>query len=1485
MERHFLLDTALIPAYSSIVSIVLLPIMAYWKARKQKNRPERLEKYGGIVKLWLEWLRVVLSVVLVCLASAKNLSFNVPDLHIMYILLLSVMAVASPQWNALVTKHVDILLLVTVMVYTYRDVFPLATFTLEPQDRAEGPLLWWKIGVVAVASALPLVMTRRYTPVDPNNPSDEPNPEQTASPISMLFFFFIDPVIFAASRVSHLPADQLPPLADYDAAKHLREKIREHVPSFNPPDEITSGNKPRHIFWSLLKLGGSDCIGMLITAALKSLAKFVVPLALNHLLRFLENDGEPGPIRPWFWIAMLFIGPTVASTSVERYMFLSDRLLTRIESVICQAVFSHALRMRMKSEVSRTETEGSTSEQPGKPSTSLVGKINNLVTTDVNNLLDAHLIIFMSMSIPLQLGVSLLFLYSNLGWSALVSFGVTLLFLPIPGFLANMMQKIQRERMKRTDERIQLVTETTKVIRMVKLFGWEAKMSERIAEKRAEELKWIKRHRYVQVIAKVVNFLIPVVTMMSCYFTFVRFPLFTVIMKGDLKPSIVFSSITIFDTLRTQCELVVRTLGNSVVAKVSLERINDFLTETELLDHFDPTPKSYPNTQPPQDDIAIHEALFTWSTEVQPSGSPSSDRRFVLAVDQETLTFKQNGFNLIVGPTGSGKTSLLMALLGEMHYIPVAQDSYVSLPRAGGVAYAAQEAWVLNETIRENIIFGSAFDSARYKKVLHQCALNRDLTLFEAGDQTEVGEKGITLSGGQKARITLARAVYSEAEVLLLDDVLAALDVHTAKWIVEKCFKGDLIKGRTVLLVTHNILLVAPLTDFAVSVKDGKITSQGALDAALNTVEALADEGQEQVGELKDGLEEQVAETDGPDNKPEATAKGQLIVAEEVQIGRVGASAAKLYASAFGGSHPLGTISTYLAGLLAMGALDVGQTWYLGYWAQQYEVMPISDVPVFRHLGTYGLLLLAAAVVTAATYTFFALSAVRASRTIHMRLIQSILTTTLRWLDTTPVSRIIARCTGDVNAVDMQIPNYIEHFATLALKMFTQLVALVFYNRTFILPALVLMVIGKWLGDVWARAVRCIRREQSNSKAPVLAQFDGAISGIVSIRAYGVQESVEAELRRRVDENVRTTRALFSAERWMPLRVDVLGALFSSSLAAYLVYSRRVDASTAGFSLNMAVSLSGAILYLLFSLTDLEIQANSLERIDGYLNIEREPGASSTIEPPAYWPASGELRVENLSARYSTGGPKVLQDLSFQVKSGERIGVVGRTGSGKSSLTLSLLRCIHTEGNVYYDGLDTSAINLDALRSNITIIPQMPELLSGTLRQNLDPFGQHDDAALNDVLRASGFLDLQDQDAKADKLTLDSSVSSGGSNLSVGERQILALARAILRKSKLLILDEATSAIDYATDTIIQKSLRTEVGSDTTVITIAHRLQTIMDADRIMVLDAGRIVEFDTPGELLTCEGGFLKALVQESADKDVLREMADKGTSREREL
>jgi ABC-type multidrug transport system fused ATPase/permease subunit len=471
---------------------------------------------------------------------------------------------------------------------------------------------------------------------------------------------------------------------------------------------------------------------------------------------------------------------------------------------------------------------------------------------------------------------------------------------------------------------------------------------------------------------------------------------------------------------------------------------------------------------------------------------------------------------------------------------------------------------------------------------------------------------------------------------------------------------------------------------------------------------------------------------------------------------------------------------------------------------------------------------------------------------------------------------VITRCTQDVRAVDGPISERLGWLIEMTDMMIIRLLAVFLTAPLFLFAGIAIFVAGGACGQVYIKAQLSVKREMSNAKSPVLGHFGAAIAGLTSIRAYSAQESFKAESLKRINRYTRSARTYYNLNRWICVRVDTLGALFSASLAIYLIYIRGGSSSGTGFTLNMAVSFSSIILWWIRVLNEFEVQGNSLERIQEYIEIEHEPKATEEGKPPAAWPTSGDIRVEELSAQYSLDGPKVLHNLSFHIKSGERVGVVGRTGSGKSSLTLSLLRCIFTEGEVYYDGQATSKINLDALRSNITIIPQVPELLSGTLRANLDIFGVYDDAELNHALRSAGLFSLQSEEDDG-RITLDSMIASGGSNLSVGQRQILALARAILRGSKLLILDEATSAIDYKTDAIIQNSLRTQLGSDVTIITIAHRLQTIMDADKIMVLDAGRIVEFGRPKELLKNKTGVLRALVDESNDRSTLYEMAEK--------
>ncbi|KAJ6556823.1 hypothetical protein DFH09DRAFT_1248351 [Mycena vulgaris] len=1404
---------------------------------------------------------ILMGVPYVC--SSGSTSHN-SDIGIqLYASILTTLSINPNNTRHRLIRHVNCVLFVAFCVYVYRDIFPFATFTRVPEDVAEGPKLWAKIALLFFSGVvIPLFTPRQYIPVDP----------LTASIFSFMFYFFLDHIVFLAYRESQLKEDDLYPLCDTDTSIHLKSR------SFRYLDSFSGSKSSRHIFFGLMRVFYRDFSILAGLYVLRVLLNISSPIAMNRLLQYIETRDEPGAIvRPWVWIVLIFLGPVLGSLAVQLCIFISTRTLVRTEAIITQLVFAHSLRIRMKAETtaatgatpvvveappsvsregsdaestddtptlengessSRSESDTATvkastssiksaaAKEAAKPTKkegaksggSLVGKINNLVTTDLG---DSRDFLFLVVYIPLQLAVGIWFLHSLLGWAVWVGLGSMVVLTPVPGFMAKFVQSVQKERLKRTDERVQSVSEAVNALRMVKLFGWDDKMKKTIEGKRDAELTWIRKRRFIDLASSLVNFLIPVLTMT------------TLIMGQPLNASKVFSTMTLFQ--------ITSFLNQTVTGKVSLDRVNDFLKKTELLDAFEDKGAAvlFPSDPSADERIGFRNATFSWSKETE-GANTRSRQEFKLKIDGQVI-FERGRINLVVGPTGSGKTSLLLALLGEMHWIPSSPDSWYNLPRASGVAYAAQESWVLNETIRENIIFDTPFNEERYKKVLYQCALEPDLVLFQAGDETEVGEKGLTLSGGQKARLTLARAVYSKASILLLDDVLAALDVHTAQWIVEKCFGGDLVKNRTIILVTHNVALALPIAHFVVTFgPDGRVESQGSISEIVKRGPLAAQIREDH--KIPDKTQEEI-DTEAPAAKP---ADGKLIVAEEIEVGHVSADAVKMYLFALGGQHPFLFFTFFSGGIFFQQVFVALRTWMLGYWAKQYDYMPAEEVNVIYYLSIFVAIVFTSTAALAIVFVALVFGQLRASKVIHNNLMASILSAPLRWLDVTPTSRIIARVTNDIRDVD-------DSLAVRLTYIQVKFGAVVIYTPIFFLPGVLVGALGAWLGQIYIAGQLPVKRLMSNSRAPVLAHFGAAISGIVSVRAFGAESKFSIESLARIDRYTRTARNFWNLNRWVSIRVDLLGSMFSAGLATYLVYIKHSSAGDSGFLINMAVTFTGILLWLVRLLNRFEVQ--------GYIDIEHEKPATEAGKPPAYWPASGELRVDHLSARYSKDSPEILHDISFHINAGERVGIVGRTGSGKSSLTLSLLRCIPTEGSVTYDGIQTSELNLDVLRSSITIIPQVPELLSCSLRANLDPFGQYDDAELNYALRAAGLFTLQSE-MEEGRITLDSSISMGGSNLSVGQRQIFALARAIIRKSKILILDE-----DYKTDSIIQNSLRQELSGDVSLITVAHRLQTIMDADKI--------VEFDSPKELLKVKDGKFRALVNESNDRDALYAMA----------
>ncbi|KAJ7700789.1 P-loop containing nucleoside triphosphate hydrolase protein [Mycena rosella] len=1356
-----------------------------------------------------------------------------------YASILASISISGCSWSTVSERHVNTLLLAILFTYVYRDVYPLATFARPQLDIDEGGLMWAKIVILTIIGVvLPLAVPRSYTPLDAQD-SEPAAGEQTASIISLVTYSFLDPLIFLASQLSHLSYDLLPPLPDYNDVKNLKAAAFTHLTA---PSE----GKLRHVFFSLLWIFRAEYATVLLLSTVQVAASFSSPIAINRLLNDLETKASDADARPWLWIVLLFVGPTVGSVATQWGRFISNRVNVQAEAILTELIFEHALRVRVKAETSDLDFSEGTGP-PAAKARNLVGKLNNLATTDLRNIVTAGEELPKLLAYLLQGCLGVCFLYKVLDWAAFVGLGVTVAMFPLPSLVAQQLRSVQQGLMQRTDARVQTVSETMSLLRMIKLFAWEKKTEERISEARSDELNWLWKNNSLQLFVSALNFIIPIFTMMATYATY---------------------SMTVFDMFREQLHQFFFTMTNLITGRVAVDRLDEFLRESELLD-------AYSAPSQPTDIgasslpisanyiIGFNNATFSWSS------SDATQRHFLLRIDG-SLFFKPNCINLIVGPTGAGKTSLLMALLGEMHFIPSSRDSWFNLGQQK-VAYAAQQSWVLPDTIKANIVFGASFDSDRYNKVLYQCGLEPDLEMFVAGDLQEIGEGGLTLSGGQKARITLARAVYSSAAILLLDDVLAALDVHTAQWIVEKCFRGDLLIGRTMLLVTHNIALTQPIAEFVVSMgSDGRILSQGTVSDALAKNHDLALVVH---GVKTQTLHEEIA--DGSLEKRQT--KGKLVLAEEVALGHLSWDTLKFYMSAQGGGHPIFYFITLGICMLITDSLVSLQTWYLGHFASQYDDNDVSEVDVPYHLAIYGAILFGTVAVYSFNYLRYIIGMIRASTIIHAELVHSILGTTLRQTRF-PIFDRLPYILQDVRDVDVTIGMSLWSVLDLFCLAGIKLGIILIMSPLFVLPAAVLLLAGGWVGNLYRKAQLSVKREMSNARAPVLGHFGAAIDGLISIRAYGAQEAFIDVSLKHINYYTRTARTFQLLGRWVGIRLDTLGTVFTGLLAVYMVYFQDHGSSDVGFSLNMSSGFGLLIMYGVGTINQLEIQSNSIERIKQYLEIEQEPKETVNGRPPAHWPSSGNLRAENLSARYSADGPSVLRDISFDIKGGERIGIVGRTGSGKSSLTLALLRAILTDGLVYYDGIATSSLNLEAVRRNITIIPQIPELLNDSLRMNLDPLGENDDATMNDALRAAGLFSLQEaSNGEGTQITLDTLVASGGANLSVGQRQILALARALIRGSKVLVLDEATSAIDYETDKVIQESLRTELGKDVTLLTVAHRLQSIMDADRIMVLDAGNIVEFASPQQLLANPAGKLRALVDESQDKDILLAMASK--------
>lgn len=1002
--------------------------------------------------------------------------------------------------------------------------------------------------------------------------------------------------------------------------------------------------------------------------------------------------------------------------------------------------------------------------------------------------------------------------------------------------------------------------------------------------------------------------------------TLVSFFSFTKIEGKELTAPIAFTVISIFSELRYALNVIPECIIDGISAYSSLKRIERFLDEDEI----DPVPPQNPLDPV---DIGFHNATIGWKKPTSNQGDDEEETSFILK--DINVHFPNGELSLISGSTGAGKTLMLLGLLGEAILLegesrcprtPVSDtlDPKFSQPVSPeidlkdwilnrSVAYVSQTPWLQNASIRDNILFGLPFIESRYRQTLFVCALDKDLSIFEDGDLTEIGEKGITLSGGQKARVALARAVYSRAQNVIMDDVLSAVDAHTAKHLYEECLMGPLMNNRTRILVTHHVKLCLKGCGLLVHIEGGRASHVGSPSelrqsgklALIVEEESVYDNGDD--AKEEEAIENTMASSAFSDSANDTSNEKKARVLVEDESRASGSVKLRLYSIYFGmvGKTLFWIVMTVI--ILGARVLEIGESWWVKKWSQSYDVYPEENLFITQlfgktnsfvgqtrnttsyseaisnenhpdhstpsegmlhlnyYLGVYCLVTMSSVVLGTVRYGYLYWGALRANKKIYGETLHRVFRAPLRFFDTTPMGRILNRFSKDFEAMDSKIPQELMEFITQWLAIVTSIITICAVIPTFVVPMVIIVFINVLVGIEFVRSSRELKRLDSVTRSPVFSYFTETIAGVATIRAFGASQQFLTVMMQTIDANIRPFFYSWSVTRWVSVRYSMTSAFINFAACAFGLWkSGELDVALIGFGLSFVLMFSGNMFYGIRQYSGLEMSFNAVERIVEFMEMDEEAAAITELRPPPGWPTQGAIEVKDLQVKYAADLDPVLHNISFNVKPQENIGVVGRTGSGKSTLALSFFRFIEaSEGSIVIDGINIKDIGTEDLRSNLTIIPQDPTLFSGTLRSNMDPFDQFDDESIFAAFRrvhlipsddgspSSSIFNGDNDEVNANVFKdLDTTVSENGKNFSQGQRQLLCLARALLKRSRIVLMDEATASVDFYTDKAIQKTISTEF-SDSTILCIAHRLHTVIEYDRILVLDGGKVVEFD----------------------------------------
>ncbi|KFR10532.1 Multidrug resistance-associated protein 7 [Opisthocomus hoazin] len=1196
-----------------------------------------------------------------------------------------------------------------------------------------------------------------------------------------------------------------------------------------------------------------------------NLLGFSGPLLLNLLVNFMESRQEPLSHGVLYALG-LFAGSFLGALLRNQFSYQVNKVTLMVRAAVVSAIYRKALRV---SSTSLTRFTG--------------GEIVNFMSTDTSRLVNFCLSFHEVWSLPFQFGITLYLLYQQVGVAFLGGLALALLLVPINKVIANRIVMNNKEMLKHKDTRVKLMTEFLCGIHVIKFYAWEKHFSARINACRAKELQKLQAIKYLDAVCVYLWAALPVVVSIAIFITYV-------LLGQQLTATKVFTALALVGMLILPLNSFPWVLNGTLEAKVSLDRIQRFL---ELMDQ---DLEAYYALDSPSGTAAAMEmqcAAFSWApAEEESTRQPLSTGTLQLHI--ENLLVRKGMLLGVVGKVGSGKSSLLAAVTGEL--IKQSGRVYVC-DLEHGFGLATQEPWIQFTTVRENILFGREYDARLYEEVVEACALSEDLNILPAGDQTEVGENGVMLSGGQKARIALARAVYQEKELYLLDDPLAAVDADVANHLMRKCILG-VLKHKTRILCTHRTEFLEK-ADALLLIDNGRIVKTGTPADILPLVEAFP-KFKDMDKRRKDKAPDEQGQEEAVETEADESMQNNHLIhkEEEKKEGAVAFQVYKTYWLAVGSCLAL----SILFSLLLMQASRNIADWWLSHWissisqAANTSVMVCSASPpspelllfsivglvspiqaldttpvpsngsldVNFYLIVYGSIAGANSLFTILRAFLFAYGTIRAATVIHNRLLQRALKVMVR------KSRAVwgfckSLCLDvlliDLYCVDDSLPFILNIFLANMYGLLGMLVIITYGLPWIGLILLPLAALYFSIQRYYRRTSRELKRLYSVTLSPIYTHFSETLSGLSSIRAMRATQRFELENQLRLEENQRCLFGSNTAVQWLDIRLQMIGVAVVTAIAGIAIIQHQKQLGNpglVGLALSYALSVTNLLSGLISSFTMTETMMVSVERTEEYTtDIPMEP-QDKLVQVAADWPSQGLVEFQQVVLAYRAGLPNALDGVSFTIYPGEKVGIVGRTGSGKSTLFLALFRMLELKsGRILLDGVDSQLVGLEELRSRLAIIPQDPFLFSGSVRENLDPQGKRTDAELHEVLEQCHLRDAVTRMGESEPIEL----GKRGKRLSVGQRQLVCLARALLTQAKVLCIDEATASVDQKTDQLLQQTIRQRF-ADKTVLTIAHRLNTILDSDRVLVMQAGRVAELDSPTHLSKKDGSLFQHLL-----------------------